>query len=156
MTTEVLEKRRPRLVSCCHHKSVAVPIEPVYATREIFPSAVEGFEDVCIARSIHFYGGEYDLLDVSGLTRREFFEVTLADRYRKHAQLNLKPSDLFQCLEWLHEEKLEYSRIVVYIGADVPPLVAELCEGGFRRAVYEGDDAPWGEGTFCLIYNPEI
>ena len=153
--TEVLERKRLRLVSHCHLSPIHIRMPHVSPDTEVFPAS-SGFEDYSVAPLVGWFGGKFQLVDVSGLTRSEVKERVRADF---ESDTQVEAIRFLQCLEWIHEgvyhDKFAFERIVVYpmIGEQA---VAMPTDAGFERALYQGDETPWPPGTLCLLHIPEI
>ena len=153
--TPVLEKKRLRIVSYCHLPPLRIPAPHIPPDPKLFP-AITGFEDSSVVAEIGWLGGTFQLVDVSGLTRSETEKQVRNDF---GVEVQVEAARFFQCLEWVHkdthEHKFAFERIVVY-PVGVAPMVAVRTDTGFARAPYQGDEAPWGPGTLCLLYIPSM
>lgn len=153
--TEVLEKKRLRIVSHCHLRYLRIPAPHIPPDPKLFP-ATTGFESCSIVTVIGWFGNTFQLVDVSGLTRAETEEQVRNDF---KVEVQVEALRFFQCLEWIHKdthhEKFTFKRIVVY-PVDDTPMVAVSINTGFESTPYQGDDVPWGPGTLCLLYIPSM
>lgn len=151
--TTVLKERQLGVVSFCHVPSIQIPIPHVAPDPDLFPAAIEGFENYSVAPEVSWCGSTYALVNISGLVRTEI-EGGMKTAY-VGSRTRVEAIRFLQCLDWIHKDnyhdKFTFERIVAYL-THGDPVVAETIEGGFKRMPYPGDDVPWESGTLGLVY----